>query len=132
LGGTPLGGTVFPNINYVERRTFFTQNYGCRTNSGGVSVPYAVFTNFEKSVDFIQSWYKGFYQTNPLLFKWDTKDDFKISLPFIWGYYWPTKKFDTPEQFQQWAIANKSSADLLARQASEVVEKSISLGLISF
>ena len=132
LGGTPLGGTIYRDINYVERRTFFTPTYGCRTSQDGKSIPYAVFTDFEKSVDFISSWYRGFYNSKPNLFVWNTKDDFKTSLPLIWMYYWPTRKFDNDQQLSDYINANKNTVDLLAKQASEVVEKSISLGLISF
>jgi hypothetical protein len=131
LGGTPLGGTVYNNINYAERRRYFTTSYGCRTNNAGVSIPYATFTSFDNSIDFISSWYKGWYRSNRN-FKWNTKEDYTLSLALLWIEYWPTKKFQTEEEYSKWATANKSTFDSIKKQASEVVEKCISLGLINF
>jgi len=131
LGGTPLGGTVYSNINYAERRRFFTQTYGCRTNSAGVSIPYARFTSFDNSIDFISSWYKGWYKSNKS-FKWKTKEEYVESLYLLWTEYWPTKKFQSEEEYQKWAIANKTTFEVVRKQSAEVVEKCISLGLINF
>jgi hypothetical protein len=131
LGGTPLGGTVYQNINYAGRKKFFTPTYGCRTNSSGVSVPYAVFTNYENSIDFISDWYKGWYKSDKD-FKWSTKNDFIDTLYLVWAQYWPTKKFQNKEQYANWVLANTDTITTLRRESSEVVEKCISLGLITF
>ena len=131
LGGTPLGGTVYGNINYAERRRFFTPTYGCRTSQNGVSIPYAVFKDFNNSIEFISSWYKNIYNSRSA-FKWTTKQDYIDSLYLVWVEFWPTKRFQTEQEFIAWANANKNSSDVLKRQASEVVDKAISLGLIQF
>jgi len=53
-------------------------------------------------------------------------------LVLLWTEYWPTKKFQSEEEYNKWAIANKNNLDQIKKQASEVVEKCISLGLINF
>jgi len=131
LGGTPFGGTVYSGITYGERRKFFTDTYGCRTTSNGVSVPYAVFNDFEKSIDFISTYYSKIYNTDRL-YKWNKKDLFIDSLIFVWTEWWPTKRFQTPQQRNNWYSANQQSVIALRQQASEVVDKCISLGLINF
>jgi len=131
LGGTPFGGTVYSGITYGERRKFFTPSYGCRTASNGISTPYAVFDNFDKSIQFISTYYNSIYNTDPL-YRWGTKQDFINSLVFIWIQWWPTKRFQNIEQYNNWITANLSVAQSIRTQASEVVDKCIALGLINF
>ena len=137
LGGTPFGGTVYSGITYGERRKFFNESFGCRTTSNGVSVPYAVFSNFDKSVDFISTYYsnpingKKLYNSDPE-YKWNTKDLFIESLVLLWIEWWPTKSFQTTQQRNNWILANAQSVQTIRKQASESVEKCISLGLITF
>jgi hypothetical protein len=131
LGGTPFGGTVYSGITYGERRKFFTETYGCRTTSSGVSVPYAVFDNFEKSIDFISTYYSKLFNSDPE-YKWNTKELFIDSLILLWIEWWPTKRFQTKQQRDNWILANTQSVQVIRAQASETVEKCISLGLINF
>lgn len=137
LGGTPFGGSVYSGITYGERRKFFNESFGCRTTSNGVSIPYAVFSDFNKSIDFISSYYsnptngKKLYNSAPE-YKWNTKDEFIISLVLLWIEWWPTKSFQTAQQRDSWISANAESVQTIRKQASESVEKCISLGLITF
>jgi len=136
LGGTPFGGTIYSGISYSERRVFFRPEYGCRTSSDGVSVPYAVFDSFEKSIDFINDYFKTLYlSTNSVTqtkLNWTTKSEYIASLVILWTEWWPTKKFQTPQQYLGWLNSNKSVVESLKKQAEEAVEKAISLGLINF
>jgi hypothetical protein len=131
LGGTPFGGTIYSGITYGERRRFFTPTYGCRVTSQGVSVPYAVFQNFENSIRFISTYYNSIYNTSPD-YKWGTKQDFIYSLTLVWLQWWPTKKYQNKEQLISWISANPAIVTSLDKQSSEVVDKCIALGLINF
>ena len=136
LGGTPFGGTIYSGISYSERRVFFRPEFGCRTSSDGISVPYAVFDSFEKSVDFINDYFKTLYNTTSSVtqskLNWSTKSDYIASLVLLWTEWWPTKKFQTTEQYTNWVKSNTSTLQSLGKQAEEAVEKAISLGLINF
>ena len=131
LGGTPFGGSIYSGITYGERRRFFTPTYGCRTNSSSVTIPYAVFENFDNSIQFMSTYYNSLYNTNPD-FKWGNKEDFIDSLILVWLQWWPTKKYQTREQLNNWIFANASVVQSLRKQSSEVVDKCIALGLINF
>jgi hypothetical protein len=136
LGGTPFGGTIYSGISYSERRVFFRPEYGCRTTTNGISVPYAVFDSFDKSIDFINDYFKTIYNTTSSVtntkLNWSTKSDYIASLVILWTEWWPTKKFQTTEQYTSWLNANSSVLQSLRKQAEESVEKAISLGLINF
>ena len=136
LGGTPFGGTIYSGISYSERRVFFNPEYGCRTTSNGISVPYAVFESFEKSIDFINEYFKTLYNNtssvSQVRLNWSTKADYIASLVTLWTEWWPTKKFQTTEQYVNWLNSNAEVYRNLGKQAEEAVEKAISLGLINF
>ena len=136
LGGTPFGGTIYSGISYSERRVFFRPEYGCRTTTNGISVPYAVFDSFDKSIDFINDYFKTIYNTTSSVtntkLNWSTKSDYIASLVILWTEWWPTKKFQTSEQYTSWIKTNTSVLKSLGKQAEEAVEKAISLGLINF
>lgn len=143
LGGTPLGGTPFSGstaVGYGDRSKFFRKEFSCKTNSVGVTAPFAVFDNYQKSVDFISNYYlnpssggpASLLFSDPNRFRWDNKTNAALSLSRLWIEYWPTKKFATAEQYESYVKANKTSAEKVYKIATEAIEKSISLGLISF
>ena len=95
-----------------------------------------VFDSFEKSIDFINDYFKTLYlSTNSVTqtkLNWTTKSEYIASLVILWTEWWPTKKFQTPQQYLGWLNSNKSVVESLKKQAEEAVEKAISLGLINF
>lgn len=138
LGGTPFAGSVFSNISYGGRETYFNKEYGCRTGNGGNTAPYAVFPSFKNSIDFIETYYlnptaggRSILNSDPR-YKWDTKENFVASLVLIWLEWWPTRRWNTEEEGQKYVQANKSTIETLKKAAAESVEKCISLGIISF
>jgi hypothetical protein len=65
-------------------------------------------------------------------FKWNTKALFIQSLVYVWFQWWPTKRLQTEQEEGNWILANQQSLQTITKQASESVEKCISLGLITF
>jgi hypothetical protein len=139
LGGTPLGGTIYQNISYAQRgEIYLRREYSCRSNQG-VTAPYATFDSFQKSVEFIESYYlnksgpqnKSIVYSNPS-YKWNNKSDYAISLVQVWLEWWPTKRWNTEAEKEKWIKANQKNFNELVKAADEVTEKAISLGLISF
>ena len=138
LGGTPFAGSVFSNISYGGRETYFKREYGCRTSSNGTTAPYAVFPSFKNSIDFIETYYlnpsaggKSILNSDPR-YKWNTKEDFVFSLVQIWIEWWPTRRWNNEEEGTKYFEANKSTIETLKKAAAESVEKCVSLGIISF
>jgi hypothetical protein len=40
----------------------------------------------------------------------------------LWTYYWPRKRFQTPEDFQKWKT-NTSQAEIFIKAGDEVYQK---------
>jgi len=138
LAGTQLGGTPYPKISYAEKEVFFTKTYACKTNQNGTTTPFAVFTNFKNSIDFMESYYfnKQAGSSKSLINvgtnKWITKQDYIDSMVTTWLGYWPTKKFNNPQEEQTFIVKNQNKVPDLKKAASEVVELMIKFNLISF
>jgi hypothetical protein len=138
LAGTQLGGTPYPKISYAEKEVFFTKTYACKTNQNGTTTPFAVFTDFKNSIDFMESYYfnKQAGSSKSLINvgtnKWITKQDYIDSMVTTWLGYWPTKKFNNPQEEQTFIVKNQNKVPDLKKAASEVVELMIKFNLISF
>jgi hypothetical protein len=138
LGGTPLGGIPYPQISYAAREEFFTKTYACKTNKAGSTGPFAVFTNYENSINFIESYYfnkqggASISLINDKNNKWVTKQDYIDSMVRTQLLWWPTKKFNTPEEQDTFAAKNANTLPDLRKAASEVLEIMIKFNLVSF
>jgi hypothetical protein len=79
----------------------------------------------------MSTYYNSIYNSDPL-YNWKTKESFIASLVTVWLEWWPTKKYQNKQQLDSWILANPAIVQSLGRQASEVVDKCIALGLINF
>lgn len=132
LGGLPLGGfSPIPNINYGQLNKYLLPTYVCKQYSLGNRVPFAAFENFGKSIDFIINLWFTSERSNLLIInqnigysdKWQTAADFAANMFTLWSYYWPRKRFQTPEDFKKWLEVNQNSKDQFVRTGLEVYEK---------
>jgi hypothetical protein len=127
LGGTPLGGIPFPQISYAGRNTYLTNQYACKSNFGQTT-PYAVFSNFENSVRFISDYYYNKSKPSSSLIyadgrKWDNLDRDTITkyMVALWINNWPTKRFQTPEERDNWIKSNDSTFTDIIKAADEAL-----------
>jgi hypothetical protein len=136
LGGTPLGGNPFPQISYGGREKYFTKEYACKTNQSGYVQPFAVFANYDNSVDFMRDYYveqqssgKGIIYSDPL-YQWSSKENYAASMASVYIRWWPQNR--TEEQVDKWIKSNQNSTAKLLEEAAKVVELCIQYKLISF
>jgi len=131
LGGTPLGGFAIPEINYGGLNSYMLNVYTCKESPNGARVPYATFSSFEKSIEFIKNLYFT-TNTNNLLVPnnnieyngvWQTESDFTTNMFTLWSYYWPRKRFQTPEDFKKWKESNSNSVTKFTTFGKEVYQK---------
>jgi hypothetical protein len=127
LGGTPLGGIPFPQISYAGRNTYLTNQYACKANFGQTT-PYAVFSNFENSIRFISDLYYNKSKPSASLIytdgqRWDNSDRDTITkyMSALWINNWPTKRFQTPEERDNWIKANDSTFTDIIKAADEAL-----------
>ena len=130
LGGTPLGGYPIPNINYGGLNSYMSDVYTCKQFPNGGRVPYATFASFEKSIEFIKNLYFTTNSNNLLIpdakigynNKWVTQADYRANMFILWTYYWPRKRFQTPEDFEKWRT-NTSQTETFVKAGDEVYQK---------
>jgi hypothetical protein len=129
LGGTPLGGYPIPNINYGGLNSYMSDVYACKQFPNGGRIPYATFASFEKSIEFIKNLYFTTNSNNLLIpdakigynNKWVTQADYRTNMFILWTYYWPRKRFQTPEDFEKWKTT--SQAEIFIKAGDEVYQK---------
>lgn len=138
LGGTPLGGSPYPQISYGGRNTYLTNQYACKTNQSGQSAPYAVFSNFENSVKFISSRYYNTQNPNMSLIysdgqKWvnQKKEDILAQMIYTWINFWPTTRFQNQTQFLNWQKSNSNAYTDLVKAAEEALHQCQVYGLFT-
>ena len=130
LGGTPLGGLPFPQISYGGRNTYLTNQYACKSNQSGLSTPYAVFSSFENSIKFISStYYNSQTPNNSLIYdkgkKWvnQPRETIINNMIATWILWWPTQRFQTPEEIDKWIKSNENTFDDLKKAADEALHQ---------
>ena len=64
--------------------------------------------------------------------RWITKQDYIDSMVRTQLLWWPTKKFNTPEEQDTFAAKNANTLPDLRKAASEVLEIMIKFNLVSF
>jgi hypothetical protein len=110
---------------------FLKPEFCCKQFPNGDRVPFATFTNFEQSINFIQNTYESIIsQKIPNIEYnnvWDSEANLRINLTILWIYYWPRKRFQNEEQFKKW-FDSSGNGDALLTLSGEVVDlKSIYL-----
>jgi hypothetical protein len=53
--------------------------------------------------------------------KWVTQADYRTNMFILWTYYWPRKRFQTPEDFEKWKTT--SQAEIFIKAGDEVYQK---------
>ena len=137
LGGTPLGGSPFPQISYGGRNTYLTNQFACKSDQAGTK-PYAVFSSFENSIKFISNYY--YNSQNPgksLIYNggrtWTglSREEIINSMVLLWTIYWPTQRFQTQEEIDKWIKANENTFDEARKTADEALHQCEVFGLFT-
>jgi hypothetical protein len=137
LGGTPLGGSPFPQISYGGRNTYLTNQFACKSDQAGTK-PYAVFSSFENSINFISNYY--YNSQNPgksLIYNggrtWTglSREEIINSMVLLWTIYWPTQRFQTQEEIDKWIKANENTFDEARKTADEALHQCEVFGLFT-
>ena len=132
LGGTPIAGyPSIPNINYGGLNKYLQPTYVCKQLSSGVRIPFGSFENFDKSIDFILNLWFTTERSNLLLTNkninysniWQSEADYAVNMFTLWSYYWPRKRFQTPNDFEKWITTNRSSYEQFMALGREVYQK---------
>ena len=119
IGGVPLGGLDYETVKYGGNlSTLFTNQYVCLQDASNISRPYAVFSDFDKGIQFISARFNG--KVNESDLKWGDKENFISSTTITWLRYWPVQRWQTSEQQANWVKSNESTLSLLINKASEV------------
>jgi hypothetical protein len=121
IGGVPLGGLDYETVKYGGNlSTLFTNQYVCLQDASKISRPYAVFSDFDKGIQFISARFNG--KVNESDLKWNDKQNFISSMTVIWLRYWPVQRWQTSEQQSNWVKSNESTFNLLIDKSSEVYD----------
>jgi hypothetical protein len=127
LGGTPLGGTPFPQISYGGRNTYLTNQYACKSNFGQTA-PYATFSNFENSIRFISDLYYNKSNPNSSIIyingtKWtkQSRETIVRQVAALWLINWPTKRFQNIDEVNKWIDGNDSTFEEILKAADEAL-----------
>lgn len=120
-GGVPAGGYLFSDIKYGgSLNTFFDKTYICMDDGSGNIRPYMSFNNLNLFMDFIVSYYKN--KSAEYLANWNNgESNYPNVMSAMYIKYWPTQRFKTQKEIDDWVNSNKSSLATLEEKAKEVL-----------
>lgn len=134
LGGTPLAGYQIPNIDYGQLNVNLDKKYMCKKYPNGETYPFATFTDFDKSINFIKTRFSGniLNQNQKIGYNglWNEDNDIARNAVILWINYYPQKRFQNDDEYKEWTKNNLNMVDTIGTISKQSLEQMKKFGLI--